>query len=961
MPETASSRSPRNFGPFCAARRACRSRTRTFVAAFALVAFVAPCAQAQVGGFGQNKIQYRRFDWHVLAGEHVDVFFYPEEERIARAALAYAEQSYDTLARRFGHEVRERIPLIVYASHVDFEQTNVLPFVPPEGILGVTEFLKRRVALPFRGSYSEFRHTLRHELVHVFELSILAREAALHPRARPPSIPLWWSEGLAEFLSAEQDSRDEMVVHDLVLGGRLPTLTELGPVVSPIVYALGGDAHRFLASEFGAWRMALVYDALWKSTSFGDALERAYGRDAARLSAEWHFELRRRHFPSVGTRRPLALVGTRLAPLALKPVAVEIADTTQVAYLSPRSGYTNIYLQSLHPEARARVVVEGERSPEFESLHPFSSRIDVRDGVLLFTSRFGERDALVFWDIAGERVTGRYRFDGLVSLLSPQWSPDGGRIAFSALSDSGVSDLYVLELQSGELKRVTADVYEDLDPTWLPHGRALVFSSDRGPHGANGARNLYRVELSGEISPLTTGAWADESPRWDARTSRILFTSDRAGAFDLYSIDTLGAGRRETSLTGGVFDAAPVPDDERVLVSAYADRSWSLYVLRKDPDEASSFTLQHAPLAEWRWRELDDSNATRVASRRYERRYSIDFAAGVAATAPGVGGAQGAQLVFSDLLGDHQFALSVSSFQGDASNVFGSLNGNLFYLNQSRRVNWGVGMFRVAGTFAESDLRQLYEEQSTGVYAVARYPLSRFTRIEGQTTLEYSNRDDFANDLVRGTPRRRGMLTGNYLVLVGDNALWLETGPIDGTRWNVTGGVVSDATHGAFENWLGQVDVRRYLRTSQQAAIALRALGYVSEGSRPRAIQLAGSWMLRGYPRYSLSGTHAWLANAEWRFPIANFVTVGFPFGAVRFPPVRGALFVDAGQAWNHSEYEERVLGSMGLGFRMSLVPGFVLRLDVGRRFVLAAVQESPADRGYFRRRFVDLFFGYDY
>ena len=158
---------------------------------------------------------------------------------------------------------------------------------------------------------------------------------------------------------------------------------------------------------------------------------------------------------------------------------------------------------------------------------------------------------------------------------------------------------------------------------------------------------------------------------------------------------------------------------------------------------------------------------------------------------------QGAQLVFSDLLGDHQFAFSISSFQGEARNVLGSLNGNIFYLNQSRRVNWGVGMFRVSGTFAESDLRQLYDEESTGAYAIARYPLSRFTRIEGQTTLEYSNRNDFANELVRGTPRRRGMLTGNYLVFVRDNSLWLETGPIDGTRWNLTGGVVSDVTHGA--------------------------------------------------------------------------------------------------------------------------------------------------------------------
>ena len=122
---------------------------------------------AQYGYFGQNKIQYRRFDWRVLRGEHVDLYYYPEEEELGRVALAYAEESYDSLQRRFNHAVTRRIPLIVYASHSDFEQTNILPFIPPEGLLGVTEFLKRRVALPFRGSYAEFRHTIRHELVHV--------------------------------------------------------------------------------------------------------------------------------------------------------------------------------------------------------------------------------------------------------------------------------------------------------------------------------------------------------------------------------------------------------------------------------------------------------------------------------------------------------------------------------------------------------------------------------------------------------------------------------------------------------------------------------------------------------------------------------------------------------------------------------------------------------------------------
>src|SRR6267378_3730535 len=65
---------------------------------------------AQFGYFGQNKIQYRKFDWRVLRGEHVDLYYYPEEEELGRVALAYAEESYDALERRFNHAVTRRIP-----------------------------------------------------------------------------------------------------------------------------------------------------------------------------------------------------------------------------------------------------------------------------------------------------------------------------------------------------------------------------------------------------------------------------------------------------------------------------------------------------------------------------------------------------------------------------------------------------------------------------------------------------------------------------------------------------------------------------------------------------------------------------------------------------------------------------------------------------------------------------------
>src|SRR2546425_499531 len=206
---------------------------KSWACAIALMMVCASSLSAQYGYFGQNKIQSRRFDWRVLRGEHVDLYYYPEEEELGRVALAYAEASYGVLERRFNHAVARRIPLIVYASHSDFEQTNILPFIPPEGVLGVAEFLKRRVALPFRGSYAEFRHTIRHELVHVYQLSLAAQTFGRYPRFRQAGLPLWWTEGLAEFFSAREDSRDEMVLRDMTIAGHLPSLPDL-------TYAYGG-------------------------------------------------------------------------------------------------------------------------------------------------------------------------------------------------------------------------------------------------------------------------------------------------------------------------------------------------------------------------------------------------------------------------------------------------------------------------------------------------------------------------------------------------------------------------------------------------------------------------------------------------------------------------------------------------------------------------------------------------
>ena len=74
------------------------------------------------------------------------------------------------------------------------------------------------------------------------------------------------------------------------------------------------------------------------------------------------------------------------------------------------------------------------------------------------------------------------------------------------------------------------------------------------------ARNLFKLDLvTGTIAYVTYGDWRDDQPRW-APDGRIFFTSDRDGAFQIYSVDAAGSGRRAPTPAGpGPPDGRPPP------------------------------------------------------------------------------------------------------------------------------------------------------------------------------------------------------------------------------------------------------------------------------------------------------------------------------------------------------------------------------------------------------------------
>ena len=75
--------------------------------------------------FGLNKVQYTKFDWHILKTKHFDIYYYPEMQDVAEKGAKFAEDAYNDLQVKFNHTVTRRIPLIFCSTHMHFQQTNM--------------------------------------------------------------------------------------------------------------------------------------------------------------------------------------------------------------------------------------------------------------------------------------------------------------------------------------------------------------------------------------------------------------------------------------------------------------------------------------------------------------------------------------------------------------------------------------------------------------------------------------------------------------------------------------------------------------------------------------------------------------------------------------------------------------------------------------------------------------------
>lgn len=934
---------------------------RTFLL-FPLLLIAVNTVTAQFFPFGRNKVTYEDFDWKILKTEHFDIYYSGDFLEIAEIGAEYAEDAFDEYKIKFNDIITRRIPLVFYNTHIHFQQTNISPNFIPEGVGGFFEFLKGRVVIPYLGSLDQFKHVIRHELVHVFMTQKLYNVQKDRRIANMRMPPLWFVEGLAEYWSYNWDTQAEMVLRDAVLNDFFIPLKEIIKIQGTfLMYKEGQNLLMFIAEEYGEDKILLMLENIWRFSNFEDVIEYTLGETIEEIDEKWSFSLRQKYFPLYSNKFPHTVKSKKITNKGFNfsPAVYQTEDGKEIYFVGNHDGYSSVYKIEYDEEnerwSDAIKVVQGEKEEIFEAFHLLQLSLTAsKDGMIAFVTKSGGTDAIHIYSVKENEVVKTYKWENIISIESPSFSNDDKKIVFNATDQKGYSDIFIFNLEDESVQRLTNDYYDDVDPVFSKGDTSIVFASDRTEGFFERSANLFEMDLTTyEIKYLTYVDANIKTPHFTPDFSELYFTSDYDGTFNIWKLETDGdepTGMSQYShFVTSVYNFDFLTNSE-IVTSAFQKSSLQFYQydLKNVPDSTKKYVGFNFALRDKPWIAEKINLESEKKEVKYEKEYALDYAVGQFVTGPNYGDRAGALMTFSDILGDDRYYFLFYNSGEVNQDIFRNINISLTRIYMGQRTNYGFGIFHYSGP--RYDIRvsddRFYERVYGGFFSLI-YPLSFFKRLEVSVSLANSDRE-----LLPGVYGRKSLQLSNYVSFVHDNSLWGPSGPLDGSRYRFLLSYTSDIKYSNTNYFSAVMDYRHYMRLGFRSTLAFRGSIYYNEGKDAPRYIAGGSWDLRGWSRWGIRGEKLWLSSVELRYPLIDQLAIKFPLFGISFSQLRGALFFDAGSAWD-DEYKE-TLGSIGFGLRFNLFGIIVFRYDIGKKI------EHNFTK-FQKKLFYQFFFGWDF
>jgi hypothetical protein len=909
--------------------------------------------------------------WRTLETEHFVVYYYEPHDDLGRRVAVVAERAHRVLAPALGHSPSDKTHIVItddtdgangFAGVLPRNAIHVYATAPSgQSVLADHDDWLYGLVL------HEYAHIVHLDTISGFPRLY---NRVFGKIWSPNQVqPRWFIEGLAVYEESRRSSGGrtrnaffDMFLRLAVLAGQPLDLAQISSGYLPwphgnVAYLYGGHFLEYIADRFGDGTLAKISHEYGSSVlpyGLSKAVRSATGHSYDELYADFQVHLTRKYTlqkDAVLRRgliegRPLTHSGEHNSAPQFSP------DGTRIVW-HRSDGYARAHYRTMPAGADAT------SSTELLTLEGAGSLVLLPDGQSAVLDRYQTyRTYYSYADLyrvdlstrALERLTTGQR------ATSPDVSPDGRYIAFAR---NGASRQNLSRLSLSEPTRKPKDLWQGegrfdqaYTPDWSPDGSQIVFSA----WTTGGYRDLYVIDRDGTERHPATRLLADRAmdinPVWSQDGRWIFFCSDRTGVYNVYALDPRSRALKQvTNVLGGIIEFDVSPGGRTLVYSGYQATGSELYAL--DLDEA-------------RWLDADpyvddrpdpvvvrDDEVPVSASRPYRPLETLaPLTYTLASTLDSYGSAVSVTTGGVDVVGRHAYSLGATyGFERGDLGFGAAYSYHRFWPALRLALARGVG---IPGGLVLDGRNRRYHEEAWGFSSGLSLPVLRHPDLNSDLSVSYdvdwrhnvdgeiTQNPHHAIPILPETGVSAGVAFRVSLANV-KRATYL-VGP-NGGRGIAVGLRLNDPAVGSDyrslavnyrwqEFWAMPWQRTHLLSASLSGAIeesyrrrrAVFALG----GTRPQDLSSAildstrtsSSGYLRGYAPGSVRGRQFHLLNAEYRVPLFR-LEKGLSTLPVYATRLHAAALLDVGNAFS-SDFDPRELRvSVGAALRLDAVFGY--------------------------------------
>ncbi|MDX2003062.1 MAG: hypothetical protein SFW35_11555 [Chitinophagales bacterium] len=446
------------------------------------IATVPTMAQGTITDFGQNRVQYKNFQWSFFESEHFLTYFYLGGQDIGKYAIIYSEKVLPEIEKAMEFKINRRIDVLIYNDLSDLNQTNIGTGTELNNTGGLTRIIDNRLFIYYDGNHQHLEKQIRQGIAQVMLSHMLfgTNVQEVLQNAVMLNLPNWFSYGFASYIGESWNTDMDDRLRDGILSGKYKKFNKLKGEEAQFA---GHAFWHYVEERYGKTAVPnLLY-----LTRINRSLESGFlfvlGGSVKNVLDEWYTTQKSRYTSQMDGRQNLAAenkVDKKVKGNKHLYQAKISEDGKHLGFVTNILGKYKVYVNDIEANKQRRILKGGHKTTTLVTDYSYPLLAwspDKKTLAVIYNRR--DKLKLLLYDVEATKKT-KANITKFQQIHDFRFTNDPNLLVMSAVN-MGQSDIYSYQLSSTTVDQLTNDYYDDLDVEYINvKGRSgIIFSSNR--------------------------------------------------------------------------------------------------------------------------------------------------------------------------------------------------------------------------------------------------------------------------------------------------------------------------------------------------------------------------------------------------------------------------------------------------------------------------------------------------